>query len=800
MNRLLLAWGLGVTLCLSVTWAQQEGSREPHIGYLYPAGGQRGTTVRVLVGGQFLRGMQQVDVSGEGVNAKVFQHFRMPRRIDRDQRTELLKRMVEVKKARQAEMPPTARVPPLPGEKRLPKALEELEKRLAAGEAKPVKLPDHPLLYDLENKSLRELWHIVDQVLSPEEMQRKQPNVQIGEAALIEVTISPGATPGVRELRLLMPSAMTNPMPFVVGTLPEVQELEPNDPEKESPLMREAPFDPPVVVNGQIMPGDIDRFSFRAKKGQRLVVETAARGLVPFLPDAVPGWFQATVALYDAEGKEVAFADDYRFNPDPVLLFDVPADGVYDLEVRDSIFRGREDFVYRVSVGELPFITRMFPLGGRMGIKTVAEIDGWNLPAKHLELATYEGNDLVRRTALRETGVISNEVAYAVDNLPEFMEGEPNDEAGSAQRIALPKIVNGRIDRPGDADVFSFAARADDDMVVEVQARRLGSPIDAVIRLMDASGNVLQWNDDQMLRDSAYLHRDMGTQTHHADPYLAAKLPEDGTYYVQIADTQNQGGPAFAYRLRMSAPRPDFELRMAPSSLSARAGQLVPFTVYALRSDGFDGEIDVSVKDATEGFIVEGGRIPAGRDRIRMTLRTPEQGLKEPVALQLEGSARIGGATVSRPVAPAEDVMQAFLFRHLLPSRELLVAVTGAGRGGFSAVRAGEDPVRIPAGGSALVVYKISSRVQPEGLDLVLQGAPEGLTIQDVNFSATEISFNLQAEGAAAKVGFADNAIVEVFAERPFRPRDKDGNELPEKTRRIPLGVLPAVPYVIVGR
>ena len=43
----------------------------------------------------------------------------------------------------------------------------------------------------------------------------------------------------------------------------------------------------------------------------------AARELVPYLADAVPGWFQATLVLYDKKGKEVAYADDYRFNPDP---------------------------------------------------------------------------------------------------------------------------------------------------------------------------------------------------------------------------------------------------------------------------------------------------------------------------------------------------------------------------------------------------------------------------------------------------------------------------------------------------
>ena len=71
--------------------------------------------------------------------------------------------------------------------------------------------------------------------------------------------------------------------------------------------------------------------------------------------------------MYDAKGKELAYDDDYRFHPDPVLFFKVPEDGQYVIEIKDAIYRGRPDFVYRIAIGELPFITSIFPLGGRAG-------------------------------------------------------------------------------------------------------------------------------------------------------------------------------------------------------------------------------------------------------------------------------------------------------------------------------------------------------------------------------------------------------------------------------------------------
>ena len=111
-----------------------------------------------------------------------------------------------------------------------------------------------------------------------------------------------------------------------------------------------------------------------------VVVDVRARHLIPYLADAVPGWFQAVMVLRDEAGKEVAFVDDYRFEPDPVLFYEVPEGGVYELTIRDSIYRGREDFVYRIALGEIPLVTGIFPLGGRTGDSTTVALTGWNLP------------------------------------------------------------------------------------------------------------------------------------------------------------------------------------------------------------------------------------------------------------------------------------------------------------------------------------------------------------------------------------------------------------------------------------
>ena len=113
---------------------------------------------------------------------------------------------------------------------------------------------------------------------------------------------------------------------------------------------------------------------------------TAARQLIPFIADAVPGWFQPVLSLYDAQGHEVAYDDDYRFKPDPVILFEVPKDGEYVLTINDAIYRGREDFVYRITAGELPFVTSIFPLGAGAGQPAKVGMKGWNLGGATLDV------------------------------------------------------------------------------------------------------------------------------------------------------------------------------------------------------------------------------------------------------------------------------------------------------------------------------------------------------------------------------------------------------------------------------
>ena len=367
-------------------------------------------------------------------------------------------------------------------------------------------------------------------------------------------------------------------------------------------------------------------------------------------------------------------------------------------------------------------------------------------------------------------------------------EREPNDTPATAQAVTLPVIVNGRIDRPGDWDVFCFEGQAGQPIVAEVFARRLDSPLDSVLRLTDAAGRQLAFNDD---------HEDKGTglNTHHADSYLTATLPAAGSYFVHLGDVQHKGGPEFAYRLRIRQPRPDFELRVVPSSINLRGGGNTPITVYALRKDGFGGEITLALKDAPAGFALSGARVPAHQDQVRLTLSGPSAPTDEPISLHLEGRAAVAGRQVTRPAVPAEDMMQAFAYRHLVPAQQLAVNVSGRRSARMTARILSDLPVKIPAGGSSRVQISVPLNTAYGTVRLELDQPPEGITLGDVTAADGGSAITLKSDAAKTKPGLQGNLIVQAFV-----AREQTGKKGKNSMKiRLPVGTLPAIPFEVVG-
>jgi hypothetical protein len=654
-----LAW-------IVISSCEARSQTRPYIGYVYPAGGQQGATFQIRLGGQGMDDVNTVLVTGTGVTARIVEYYWR----QSNQEQSLINEQLQILKKTNAPATPTAAkktaepAAPAPAKEKIPEESAKAAPKAAAPEAAAP--GPATLIAKIERR-------IGEYVSTPA-------CASIAGLLFVEITIAPDAPPGEREIRVVTLRGVSNPLVFHIGQLPEYSRKPMRTATlqvlgKEAQSLRKRPpgevedrVTIPSTLNGQIASGEMNRYRFPARKGQRLLITTQGRQLIPYIADAVPGWFQPVLVLYDVAGKELAYNDDYRFKPDPTLFYEVPQDGDYIVAIYDSLYRGREDFVYRITIGELPYVTGIFPLGGYVGKPVAIKMNGWNLKNAVPAPPAGDAGPGVYKITAHGKGFISNRVPFALDTLPESFEKERNNDAAHAQKIYFPIIINGRIDRPGDWDVFKFAGMANDTIVAEVYARRLDSPLDSLLKLTDEKGNLLAFNDDREDLES-------GLNTHHADSYLMFKLPADGNYCIHVGDTAHNGGEEYAYRLRISAPQPDFALRAVASSTSLRSKSSATLSVYAIRKDGFNGAIKLSLKDPPSGVSSSPATLTATQAMTQLTVKTSLAATQEPINLVIEGIAKIGDKEIAHTAVPAEDRMQAFLWRHLVPAQELKALV-----------------------------------------------------------------------------------------------------------------------------
>jgi hypothetical protein len=163
--------------------------------------------------------------------------------------------------------------------------------------------------------------------------------------------------------------------------------------------------------------------------------------------------------------------------------------------------------------------------------------------------------------------------------------------------------------------------------------------------------------------------------THHADSRIDFTLPESGRFFVRLDDLQGKGGGDYAYRLMIGEEQPDFQLRIVPSSVCVPRNGTAIVTAHAIRSGGFTGEIDLSVQNAPQGIELQRAVIPAGADTARIVIAARTVAKEKVGPLEIAGTADCGSQKLCRRAVPAEDMMQAFLYRHWVSAQQLLVQV-----------------------------------------------------------------------------------------------------------------------------
>jgi hypothetical protein len=443
-----------------------------------------------------------------------------------------------------------------------------------------------------------------------------------------KVAVDPDARIGEYRFRVRTESGISPLRTFFVGNLPVVEEKEPNnDPSKPQKL------DLNVTVTGVMENEGADCFAVEAKKGQRISAEVEGMRLGTAM-------FDPFLTVLDDAGAEVATCDDSAlFLQDPFVSFLAPKDGRYVIKLRESSYGGSGDTYYRLHVGTFPRPTAVYPAGGEVGrelsVKFLGDPTG---PFTQTVKLAAEPDKHFRVFPEQDGRTAPSGNVFRTSEFPNVLEAEPNDtfdKATSSSGVSVPLAFNGIIEKAGDVDVFLFKAAKGQELEIRCYARRLRSPLDPVVRVLNPKGNGISANDDSGGPDS----------------YLRLAVPEDGEYGVAVNDQLHSGGPDYVYRVEVTPAVPKVTLAVPffdqvnvsqeRQTIVVPKGNRFATLVRATRSD-FGGAVTLGASNLPDGITMTTDGITDGGD-------------VTPVVFEAAGDARLAAKLVELTAKPTNS-------------------------------------------------------------------------------------------------------------------------------------------------
>ena len=485
-----------------------------------------------------------------------------------------------------------------------------------------------------------------------------QSSPQLADKVKIKISIDKNVPCGLYDLRLQSPKGLSNKLPFEVSSYPNFIE------EKRSSLKNPNKVTSlPAVLCGYITPGGVDYFRFAGKSGETIVASVKGRQLVPYIADAVPGWFQPVIKIIDSKGKEIAYSDDYYHYVDPVIMVKLPKDDNYTLIIHDAIYRGREDFNYRIELGVIPFVTGRYPAYGVAGKKVKQHIEGVNLSeTKGVAKVSSEGYHTLSYT--NEIGTSNAVPFYALPKGIKLVQYPKNGATLSIYSAITDSLTsNERIKR------YRIEAEKRTPIIVELIGRRNGSHIDAVMRLRDRFGNIVAQVDDT--EDPI-----QGLMTFHADPVLKYTPKINGDLILEVEDLHRGYGKDYHYLLRQHSQMPSFNAFVSPAYITTPSGGTSQFRV------DIKGKLrrpaNLVIKGLPKSFTTSSLKLRGGR-RWDVSITSPKGTpvKRYPIELKMEYPVEKGVREQAK-VLPVDKMMQAFYYEHHIPAAELAVDIVEA--------------------------------------------------------------------------------------------------------------------------
>lgn len=483
----------------------------------------------------------------------------------------------------------------------------------------------------------------------------------------VRLKIAPNAEVGLRDLRLQSSKGVSNQLSFEVGQYPnfiESQKTQAGDVNEVGSL--------PTSICGYVKPGEVDRFRFTAEEGVMLVAEVKGRAFVPYIADAVPGWFQPVIRLLDSKGREVAFADDYKTSPDPVMRVKIPRTDSYTLTINDAIFRGRQDFNYRIQLGEIPFVESIYPLIAQVGVKQSISLTGVNLQKSEMSVKPSEsGVNYVR--AIGKSGKLSNRVPYYVVDKSTTVIDSPSAQS----ELVEGTVIYDRIAKAYEQKSYFLPLSSGESVMIDALARRIDSRADLRMTLISSDGKVVAESDD--VEDSTE-----GLMTHHADPVINYKATSAGRYILVVEELQGRSGRDYSYvvrRLKAAAP---FDAFVSPANITLSQGGTTTFNIiFDFKSKSRVGvggvgriELDGLPSDYRVSRLVP-GRYPKA---LEVSVTAPEDAAVGtfPIDVKVLTFPLKGEEEMVVSAKATDNMTQAFYYIHKIPASSFTAEIVPA--------------------------------------------------------------------------------------------------------------------------
>jgi hypothetical protein len=287
----------------------------------------------------------------------------------------------------------------------------------------------------------------------------------------LELDIAADADIGPVDFRLQTPLGTTPTGRFLIEPYyGESADREPNDTPEDAVEV----YTPAILVGAISKPGDVDYYKVTVQAGEQLVFENGAAMLGSALQPVISIYDadQALVKEYGLEGGRSAQYFAHRFEKA----------GAYHIKIADYEEGGSGRHFYRIKVGKFPLALTAYPLGVRKGHTEQIALTGYNLGAGKIAVtgeASPEDESAVMLRPKVAAGKTFNKLRLALGD-------EPEVEAAAAQFIQAPVTVNGKLSA-AKSD-FRFKAHKGEKLVLEVNANRLGSPLDSMLEILDAKG------------------------------------------------------------------------------------------------------------------------------------------------------------------------------------------------------------------------------------------------------------------------------------------------------------------------